>query len=157
MKVNRQSYGNSDSDSIHEWPVWMRKKVIMRACTHTHTKYLHCNKMLMVQCICVQSYVPLSIHHYTGWRMPSSGMWCHVDLMWRWRQYIPPNHRFTQDLHSHRCENLKSYIIQNVHLRQKYASCDSMAVVYFMNVEGISAGISTALSANKLKLKTSLQ
>jgi hypothetical protein len=53
--------------------------------------------------------------------------------------------------------DLCSKLRATVNLRQKYASCDSMPVVYFMSVRGISASISAALNSKKLNLKTSLQ
>jgi hypothetical protein len=35
-------------------------------------------------------------------------------LLWRWRQYIPPKRRFTQDLHSTTSQNTAVFIIQMI-------------------------------------------
>jgi hypothetical protein len=54
------------------------------------------------------------------WRMLSSGMWRHlltlvphsrIFLPWRWRRYVPPKRRFTQDLHGGTCQKATFFIV----------------------------------------------
>jgi hypothetical protein len=56
----------------------------------------------------IQSIPPHFISLRSIWiRMPSSVMWHRVQLVWCTRRHIPEH----GILHSHRCENLKSYIL----------------------------------------------
>jgi hypothetical protein len=63
------------------------------------------------------------------WRMPSSGMWrsvylvwwlltpvprSRISLPWRWRQYIPPKRRFTQHLPGATSQNTALFIVTTV-------------------------------------------
>jgi hypothetical protein len=63
-----------------------------------------------------------------SWRTPSSWMWYRVDLVWanispphsqiflpwRWRLYVPPKLRFTQDLHGATSQKVAFFIVTTV-------------------------------------------
>jgi hypothetical protein len=47
-------------------------------------------------------------------RGTSVSKWLQISLPWKWRRYIPPKHRFTQDLHSAASQKMAFFIVTAV-------------------------------------------